>query len=153
LQRLERDDRGWLLSDDIPASLPADEPLVLRYVGPNFFADVPTVVDHLPAAEAAHPGVIVLNVGALQHYSSTMLKQLAKYHESLAAAGSGLVLVGIRPEQRSVLKRTGLLDKLGDDNVLASDPHLAVADEQGLQRGRELLKELSAARADHNPQA
>jgi SulP family sulfate permease len=148
LQRLEREDLGWLVSDDIPASLPPDEPVVLRYVGPNFFADVPTVVDQLPVADVTHPGVVVLDIQALQHFSSTMLKQLSKYRENLAAAGSGLVLVGVGPAQRAVLGRTGLLDQLGDANVLGSDPHLALADERGLQRGRELLEQLRAAGAE-----
>ena len=40
LRRATRDDVGWRLSDDVPATLPADEPVVLQYNGPNFFADV-----------------------------------------------------------------------------------------------------------------
>ena len=148
LQRLVPDDHGWLLDDDIPGTLPADEPIVLRYVGPDFFAEVTTVLDRLPAADPATPGVVVLDVEAMPQFSSTMLKEVAKYHQGLLRAGSGLVLVGIQPQQRETLERTGLLAALGEQNVLPGDPHLGLADQRGLERGRVLLDGLRAARGD-----
>jgi SulP family sulfate permease len=142
LQRLVRDDSGWLLSDEIPALLPAGEPVSLRYTGPDFFADVPGIVEQLPEPDLQHAGVLVLDIGALQSYSSTMLKALGKYHASLAAAGSGLVLSGVSDGLRNTLAETSLLEQIGLTNVLPAEPHFDVALEQGLRRGQELLAEL-----------
>jgi SulP family sulfate permease len=147
LRRVLRDETGWRLTDDIPATLPADEPLLLRYGGPNFFADVTTLFERLPAADPGLRGVVVLDVGSLQHFSSTTLKQLGKYQEGLASAGSGLVLTGIGDAPRETLARTGLLERIGEPNVLPGDPHPDAAFEQGARRGRELLAELGASSA------
>ena len=144
LQVATRDDAGWMLSEDIPQTLSPDEPVVVRHTGPNFFADVSALAERLPAPDPKRPGVLVVDVGALQQLSSTALKQVAKYHDKLAAAGSGLVLAGIGDRAREVLAQTGLLGKLGEQNVLPPDPHLGATLDAGLQRGRELLSELQA---------
>jgi sulfate permease, SulP family len=146
LKWLERDGDDWLMSDEIPATLPSDVPLLVRYSGPDFFADVPTVAERLPAADPKAPGVLVLDVGELGAYSSTMLKELAKYHARLAAAGSGLVLISVSEHARATLAATGLLETLGADNVLPADPHLVASVEQGMGRGRDLLEQLRARR-------
>jgi sulfate permease, SulP family len=140
LQRVTRDDVGWLLSDDVPTTLPPDEPVLLRYAGPNFFADVTSVFERLPAADPARPGVVVLDLGALTDFSSTTLKQLATYQRTLAASGSGLVLAGVGEPSRKVLERTGLLEQLGGDNVLPPDPHPGLALDLAWQRGQALLE-------------
>lgn len=142
LRSVVRDDKGWRLSDEIPATLPADEPVLLRYTGPNFFAVATAIAERMPDPDPSHPGVVVLDVGALQSYSSTMVKHLAKYQSSLAAAGSGLVLSGIGESSRRVLARTGLLEQIGARNVLPVDPHLDAAIETARRRGRALLAEL-----------
>jgi hypothetical protein len=80
----------------------------------------------------------------LEHFSSTTIKALGKMHATFAAAGSGLVLTGVEPVAREVLARTGLLAKLGEQNVLPSDPHLGASLDAGWQRGRDLLAELKA---------
>jgi SulP family sulfate permease len=145
LQRIGRDEVGWVVSDDLPSVIPSGEPLLVHYAGPNFFADVTTMFERLPTAAPSSPGVLVLDVGTLQHFSSTTLKQLDKYRAGLASAGSGLVLAGVGPDSRRVLERTGLLERLGEENVLAPDPHPGLAFEHCLRRGEELLGELRAA--------
>jgi sulfate permease, SulP family len=145
LRRVTRDSQGWLLEDEIPTSLPDDGPLLLAYTGPNFFADVPIVVDRLPKPDPAHPGVLVLDVGALQNFSSTTLKSISKYHDGLAAAGSHFVLTGVSDASRSTLERTGGLDRIGPDNVLSADAHLGASLEAGLRRGQVLFDSLRSA--------
>jgi sulfate permease, SulP family len=144
------DGEGWVMARDIPATLPPDRPLLLRHRGPNFFAEVPAMVDGLPEPDPAHPGVLVVDVGGLRHVTSTALKQLDKYQAKLDEAGSGLVLAGVPEAPRAVLARTGLLARLGEENVLPVETHLGGALDAGLQRGQSLLAELQAARGhDH----
>ena len=142
LRRIDHDADGWLLSDDVPTTLPADQPLLVRYTGPNFFAVVTSIVDHLPAPDPDHPGVLVLDLGEVERYSSTMLKHLARYATDLLDAGSGLVLVGITEQQRSLLARTGIGQRIGDQNLLTRDPHIDRTIERAERRGRELLADL-----------
>jgi SulP family sulfate permease len=141
-----RDDIGWKLSDDVPPTLPSGDPVVLQYSGPNFFADVAGFADRLPEPDPTGPGVLVVDLGALEHFSSTTLKTLGKLHAKYAAAGSGLVLTGVEPNAREVLARTGLLSQLGEQNVLPSDPHVGASLDAGMQRGQELMAELRAER-------
>ncbi|MEZ5125006.1 MAG: SulP family inorganic anion transporter [Thermoleophilia bacterium] len=142
LERIVHDDEGWMISDDVPTSLPADEPILLRYTGPNFFAVVTSISDQLPEPDPGHPGVLVVDLGALRHFSSTMLKQVDHYLQRLSASGSALVLTGVRDEGRRALSRTGLVDRIGERNILPPDPHIDVAFDAALQRGRDRLREL-----------
>jgi len=146
LRLATRDEMGWRLDDDVPATLPSDQPVVLQYGGPNFFADVAVFADRLPTPDATAPGVLVIDLGALEHFSATTLKSLSKLHAAFAAAHSGVVLSGVEPGARDVLSRSGLLDQFGEQNVLASDPHIGASLDAGTRRGRELLSELHAAR-------
>ena len=120
------DDQGWALEDSIPKSLPAGEVLALAYTGPNFFAEVPAVVEFLPEPDAhdTRPGVLVINLGSLDALTSTLIKALGKHRSGVADAGSGVVLTGVSADARGALERSGLLDAFGAENVLAADPHL-----------------------------
>ncbi len=144
LRRATRDELGWRLSDDIPSTLSPDQPVVLQYGGPNFFADVAGFADQLPEPDPTAPGVLVIDIGALEHFSSTTLKNLGKIHAKFAAGRSGLVLTGVEPNAREVMARTGLLKQLGEQNVLPSDPHIGASLDAGVRRGRDLLSELQA---------
>ena len=142
LQLATRDDSGWRLSNDVPATLPPDEPVVLRYGGPNFFADVTGLAERLPAPDPAAPGVLVIDLGALEHFSSTTLKAMEKIHARFDEAHSGLVLTGVEPIARDVLARTGLLASSASRTSWPSDPHIGASLDAGARRGRELLAEL-----------
>ena len=142
LVRATRDADGWRLDGPLPAAMPADEPLLLAYRGPNFFADVAAFNDRIPAPVPGTPSVLVLDLGALEHFSSTTLKSLGKLHGRFAAAGSDIVLAGVGDEARETLRRTALLDVFGEPNVLPGDPHLGGSLDAGLQRGREVLSGL-----------
>lgn len=147
LQAYRQDDAGWLLEDDLPSRIPAGGVAAVAYSGPNFFAEVPTVVEELPKPDpaAAAPGVLVVDLGRLGAMSSTLLKALRKYHATLSEAGCGLVLSGVSPDAQTALTRSGILDELGTANVLPEDPHLGADLTTGLARGEALLRELTAA--------
>lgn len=143
------EDEGWLISlDELPTSLEPGEILVLSYQGPNFFAEVPALIDATPKPQpGAPPSVVVLNVGLLSAVSSTFLKSLGKYHDELTGAGSGVVLSGVSDQMRSTLQATRLFDRLGADNVLGLEYHLGANLDVGFERGLALLTELQAAQS------
>jgi SulP family sulfate permease len=141
LRRIVRDDVGWLVTDDVPTTLPAGEAVLLRYTGPNFFAAETSIFEDLPKPQPGRPGVLVFDIGALRAYSSTMLKGLERYVDELDRAGGSLVLLQVEADQRRILERVGLLDRIGPDNVLAPDPHLVWVLEAGLQRADMLVSD------------
>jgi SulP family sulfate permease len=104
-------------------------------------------VDALPDPDPTHPGVVVLDVGELRHVASTALKQLDRYEAKLSRSGGAMVLTGVGPAPRAVLAKTGLLERIGEENVLPPDPHLGGALEAGRRRGQARLFELQAARS------
>jgi len=150
LLRLVSQDDDWVESTDIPEKLPADEPVMLRYSGPNFFADVPIVIDQLPQPVSGSPGVLVLELSGLDDFSSTVLKGIGHYQAKLAAHGSGLILAGVNERARASLDRTGLVTQLGPDNVLAADPHLFAALRTAHERGLSLQARLRSAQPERS---
>ncbi len=141
VQAYGRDDGGWFLTDDVPATLPIGDVTVVRLAGDDFFAEVPTLIDELPAPppHGDGRGVLVLDLGNRQTFSSTSLKALEKYHADLSAADQSLVLTGASEGLRETLERTGLLAAIGPDNVLDHDPHLGADRDAGARRGRDLI--------------
>ena len=144
-----RDEAGWLASAETPAHIPAGGVVPLAYSGPNFFAEVASALDELPKPDpgATQPGVVVVDLGRLAAFSSTMLKALRKYQSTLAAAGCGLVLTGVSPAAQTALARSGLLEDIGAQNVLPEDPHLGADLEAGMARGEALLADLTGTAA------
>lgn len=141
IQVYRQDDAGWFLSDDVPTTVPANEVTVVRLAGSDFFAEVPSLVSELPAPppHGTARGVLVLDLADRQTFSSTGLKAIEKYHADLREAGQALVLTGVSGSLRDTLERTGLLDAIGSDDVLAHDPHLGADRDAGVRRGRDLL--------------
>ena len=92
--------------------------------------------------------MVVLDVGELRHVSSTALKQVDAYEGKLSGARCGLVLTGVGPEPRAILARTGLLERIGEANILPRDPHLGGALQAGQRCGQALSSELRAGSAD-----
>jgi anti-anti-sigma regulatory factor len=122
--------------------------VTLWYDGPSFFAEVPSITEQLPRpAPGQAPSVVVINCVLLHNLSSTMVKSLLGYHRDLRSEGCGLVLTGVEAGQRQILRDTGLLDEVGDANVIEADSHIGANVERGHGRGTALLAELRAQRA------
>ncbi len=145
LHRATRDDVGWRLSDDVPATLPSGSRSCSGMTDPTSSRTSRASPSGFPSPTRLRPGVLVIDLGALEHFSSTTLKSLGKMHAKFAAAHSGLVLTGVEPNARDVLARTGLLAQLGEQNVLPTDPHIGGSLDAGLRRGQALLSELQEA--------
>lgn len=142
LDTYEHDEQGWYLADEVPTTLPAGEVTVLRMRGVDFFAATPQLASELPlpAPDADRTAVLALDLAERQSFSSTTLKAIAGYHDKLQGAGGHLVIVGVSDRLRSTLERTGLLDRLGAENVLPGDSHLTHNLEVGLGRGADILQ-------------
>lgn len=122
-----------------PATLPPNEIVVLTPYGSLFFASAQVFESQLPVATADSAGsVVVLRMRGKEELGSTFINTVVRYHDSLVAVGSHLVLTGIGTRVLDQLTRTGTLRRLGAENVFPATPQLGASLRAGLERAREL---------------
>jgi len=122
-----------------PAVLPADEIVVLTPYGSLFFASAQVFENQLPAAEAGSTGsVVVLRMRGKEDLGSTFINTIVRYHDTLVAVGSHLVLTGISERVLDQLTNTEALHRLGAANVFSATPEVGQSLEAGLERARGL---------------
>ncbi len=122
-----------------PAVLPPDEIVVLTPYGSLFFASAQVFESQLPTADATSAGtVVVLRLRGKEDLGSTFINTIVRYHDSLIAIGSHLVLTGIGERVLGQLTNTGALQRLGADNVFPATPEVGESLRAGLNRARQL---------------
>lgn len=122
-----------------PAELPSDAVVVLTVYGSLFFASAAVFESQLPVAtEASSGSVVVLRLRGKEELGSTFIKTIVRYHDSLAAAGSHLVITGLGDRLLGQLRSTGALERLGSDNVFPARPNVGESLQAGLRRARQL---------------
>lgn len=122
-----------------PAKLPAGEVVVLTAYGSLFFASAAVFESQLPAPTSDSRGsVVVLRLRGKEELGGTFIKTITRYHDSLGAVDSYLILTGLNERLLTQLRDTGALDLLGADNVYASTPDVGESLQAGLRRARQL---------------
>jgi SulP family sulfate permease len=114
------DDDGRPREAAAPRDLPSSDVTILDIYGSLFFAAGPKVRQSLPAAGGSRCAVVVLRVRGRGTLHSTTIGLIRDYAAEIAAGGGRLYLAGVGPEMEDQLRRTGLLDALGPDAVLAA---------------------------------
>ncbi len=122
-----------------PAVLPADEVVVLTPYGSLFFASATVFESQLPAVTSASTGsVVVLRLRGKEELGSTFIKTVLRYHDSLTAVGSHLILTGLGDRLLAQLGNSGAIDQLGADNLFAAKPNVGESPQAGLRHARHL---------------
>lgn len=122
-----------------PAVLPAGEIVVLAPYGSLFFASASVFESQLPVPEVSSTGsVVVLRMRGKEDLGSTFINTIVRYHASLQAVGSHLVLTGIGERVLGQLTNTGALSTLGTDNVFPATSQIGESLTAGLERARAL---------------
>ncbi len=117
---LDIDEQGRCREGEPPRVLENGSVTVLDIYGSLFFAAGPKVKELLPDASGARRAVVVLRLRGRGTLHSASLVLLREYAAALAAGGGRLYLAGVGPEMREQLERTGMLETLGEDAVLAA---------------------------------
>ena len=117
-------DGGWRITDP-PSTIASDRTTVLHYVGGGFFAEVNRLEEEWPDAGAASHAAVVLSMREADGIpSATFLKALERACLRLRERDVHLVLCGVSPEFRDLLRRTGTLEVLGPDHVVVRSDRL-----------------------------
>ncbi|MGE5376663.1 MAG: SulP family inorganic anion transporter [Bacteroidota bacterium] len=110
-------------NNPLPVERPAPKKLsnhhvtVLYPYGSLFYAAAKTFEENLPAAEDAKEAVVIFVLRGYDNFGSTMITVLDRYNQSLQANGGKVMLAGISPGVFVQLERTGLLERIGRENV------------------------------------
>jgi SulP family sulfate permease len=100
-----------------PQRLPDHKVTVLFPYGSLFYAAAKTFEENLPAADESKEAVVIFAFRGYDKFGSTMINVLERYNQVLQANGGKLMLAGVSPGVMVQLERTGLVDRIGRENV------------------------------------
>jgi high affinity sulfate transporter 1 len=99
--------------------------LMLRFDVPLYYFNASQVSQRVLAMVDAQPAVptsLVLDIGATNDLDVTTTDMLKELVEALGVRGTRLVLAQAKGPVRDRMRRTGLMDEIGEDRVLMSVP-------------------------------
>jgi SulP family sulfate permease len=137
-------DGGWQMQD-APKALALNQATVLVVQGLDFFAEVPALDDQMPLARGVSGAVVVLVVRDMRQITSTAIKWLERYAQSLRAGGSVLMLADVNPEVLDTLKRSGALEVIGAENVFPATARVLASENMAWEAAQEWLKTHTSA--------
>ena len=118
LVELVPSDRSALpLEQPAPQRLSDHKVTILYPYGSLFYAAAKTFEENLPAAEDAKEAVVIFVFRGYDRFGSTMIAVLDRYNQVLQSNGGKVILAGISPGVLQQLERTGLLEKIGPENI------------------------------------
>ncbi len=89
----------------------------------SFFAELSRIDEAWPEQHDTRHAVVILHLRALPDVpSSTLLEALDRRRASLEAQDCRLIVAGLHPALLAEFRRTGLTDRLGEDNLLVQTP-------------------------------
>jgi len=139
-QAVRQADGSWIMQD-APKTLAPGEAAVLVVQGLDFFAEVPTLDDQMPAARGISGAVVVIVLRDMHQVGSTGIKWLEHYAQSLRENGSLLMLADINPGVLETLKKSGALDVIGPENVFPATAQVLASENQAWDTAQQWLKE------------
>ncbi len=128
---------GRIVEEQPPTVLAAAEVVVLRPYGSLFFATAPVFEAKLPEVTAeSHGAVVIVSLRGTEELGSTFIDVVTRYARRLREVDGRLVLTGSSPRLRRQLERTGAIDVLGADNVVAATAEVTESTRRALASAR-----------------
>jgi sulfate permease, SulP family len=122
-----------------PSTVRAGDTVVLAVYGSLFFASAPVFEQQLPDIDPhAAGGAVVLVLRGHDDLGSTFLQVIGRYRSKLRAAGGHLLLAGVEYRALTQLSSTGMLERLGPDNVFPATPIVGDALQEAAARAKRL---------------
>ena len=137
---VHQEDGGWVMQD-APKQLKADDVNVYVIQGLDFFAEVPTLEDQMPSNRGVQNAIVVLVIRDMRTISSTGIKWLEHYYKELQANGGTLILADVNPEVYAVIKKSGALAALGEENIIPATARVLEAENQAWEVAQKRLQE------------
>jgi SulP family sulfate permease len=139
-QAVRLDDGGWE-TRDVPETMVSNAINMFVVQGLDFFAEVPALEDDLPSARGVTNAAVVLVLRDLRTVSSTAVRWLERYTKSLQEEGSVLMLADVNPQVMDVLKKSGVMEIVGEGNVFPATTRVLEAEQQAWEAAQKWLNE------------
>jgi SulP family sulfate permease len=81
-----------------------------------------------------------------RHLDATSVMALESLHDYLRKTGRYLLISGSSPDVTRVLRNSGLLKKIGEENIFPAEINPTIATKRALVRARELLPQKAEVR-------
>jgi sulfate permease, SulP family len=136
--------QGFPLEQPAPRRLPSDQLTVLQVYGSLFFAAAKNMEEMLPEVGDATHAVVTISLRGKSEVGSTFLTVLQRYATALQDRKCKLMLVGVDPDVRDQLAKTGVLKMIGEENVFLATPQLGAALNQAVAAAHAWLDQPTA---------
>jgi SulP family sulfate permease len=135
----EVQESGWPVERPAPAQLESGKVTALFIYGNLFYAAADVFEKSLPAAEGTRRAVVILLLRGYEDIGSTMIEVLRRYTQALQANTGKLILAGVAPHLRNQLRRTGMLDLIGEENIFLATETIGEAGNAALRAAKDWL--------------
>lgn len=88
--------------------------------------------------------VVILRMKNARHLDATSVMSLLQLHEYLKKTGRHLLMSGVNDEVLKVLKASGALDRIGEENIFPAEANLTMSTKRALLRASHLLQTTKA---------
>jgi SulP family sulfate permease len=153
LIQLQQVPNGFPIEVPVVAKLHDCEVVILHAYGSLFFGAAANIEKQLPDVENSRHAAVILRLRGRDDVGSTMLGVLDRYHDRLVRHDGRLLLAGVEDHVYEQLRRTGMLAKLGHENVFRTQPQLGVSVNQALAAVQAWLDEVGADCKSNEPSA
>jgi sulfate permease, SulP family len=134
---------GWPVERPAPKKIKSGKITLLYIYGNLFYAAADTFEKSLPAVENASESVVILLLRGFEDIGSTVSEVLRRYTQALHANQSKLILAGVSPALRAQLKRTGMLELIGKENIFLATKTIGESGNAALSAAEHWLEESS----------
>jgi SulP family sulfate permease len=132
---------GLPVEQPAPSRLFDRKVTVLYPYGSLFYAAARTFEENLPSVDDAKEAVVIFVLRGYERFGSTIIAVLDRYNQSLQKNGGKLMLAGVSPGVMLQLERTGLLDKIGRENVFLVQRQWGVAAYEAYEAAQRWLEQ------------
>lgn len=132
---------GNLVERDAKAAREHPQVAIIHVEGELFFGAADLFQSHIRRqVESENLQVVILRVKNARHMDATTVFALRALHDYLRQTNRHLLISGIHGGVLRVLKNSGLLCRIGTENVFPSELNPNLATKKALERSRELLE-------------
>jgi SulP family sulfate permease len=140
LQEHAFDDQGQLGQIDAPAERNHPQVSIVHVEGDLFFGAADLFQDGVRRlAEDSNIKVFILRMKNARHLDATTVMALDQLLDYLHSQARHLLISGVHGDVAAVLKRSGLTQKIGSDNLFPAEENTTLATKKALERAHALI--------------
>ncbi|MBN1422146.1 MAG: SulP family inorganic anion transporter [Planctomycetes bacterium] len=130
---------GDFREQPLEARAPSGPIALYNVEGSIYFGAVPSLERELRKIAAGDDRVVILRMRGVRTMGSTGAEAIQRFHRSLAERGARLILCGADDALARVLRRTGIIFLLGEENVIPATHVVFESTRRALARAEALV--------------